>query len=130
MQVQRRHGRLVAAVSLVLVVSAVGAAAQTVVMSGLDNPRGLAFGPDGALYVAEAGSGGPGPCGTNGANEFRCYGPTGAISRLWRGVQTRVAVGLPSAGTPGGGPATGPHDIAFLGRGGACVTLGLGGGPE
>ena len=24
-------------------------------MSGLDNPRGLAFAPNGALYVAEAG---------------------------------------------------------------------------
>ncbi len=33
----------------------------TVVMSGLDNPRGLAFGPNGDLYVAEAGRGGPGP---------------------------------------------------------------------
>ena len=30
----------------------------TVVMKELDNPRGLAFGDDGALYVAEAGSGG------------------------------------------------------------------------
>ena len=30
--------------------------------SGLVNPRGLNFGPDGALYVAEAGSGGSGPC--------------------------------------------------------------------
>jgi hypothetical protein len=29
-------------------------------MKELDNPRGLAFGDDGALYVAEAGSGGSG----------------------------------------------------------------------
>ena len=31
----------------------------TVFASGLDGPRGLKFGPDGALYVAEAGRGGP-----------------------------------------------------------------------
>ena len=31
--------------------------AVAVVMSGLDNPRGLAFGPEGGLYVAEAGQG-------------------------------------------------------------------------
>ncbi len=30
----------------------------TVVASGLNNPRGLRFGPDGNLYVAEAGLGG------------------------------------------------------------------------
>lgn len=30
----------------------------TVVASGLNGPRGLAFGPDRALYVAEAGTGG------------------------------------------------------------------------
>src|SRR5687768_2201154 len=50
-----------------------------IVMSGLDNPRGLAFGPDGALYVAEAGRGGAGPCFV-AAFAANCYGPSGAIS--------------------------------------------------
>src|SRR5690242_6210868 len=31
---------------------------RTIVARGLLNPRGLAFGPDGSLYVAEAGAGG------------------------------------------------------------------------
>ncbi|NJR40680.1 MAG: hypothetical protein HC781_19930 [Leptolyngbyaceae cyanobacterium CSU_1_4] len=31
-----------------------------VLASGLDSPRGLTFGSDGALYVTEAGRGGPG----------------------------------------------------------------------
>ena len=31
-----------------------------VVASGLDNPRGITLGPDGTLYVAEAGRGGSG----------------------------------------------------------------------
>ena len=101
--------------------------AVSVLMSGLDNPRGLAFGPEGGLYVVEAGRGGTGPCAVlRGLN--RCYGPSGAISRYFHGVQERVATGLPSyAGTDG--EATGPHDIAFQGRGGAFVTVGMGGDP-
>jgi hypothetical protein len=95
----------------------------TAVMSGLDNPRGLAFGPQGALYVAEAGRGdigeGDGPC-----FGIVCYGATGAVSRLWHGEQARVATGLPSYATAAG-RSTGPHDVAMLGVGSAEVTIGM-----
>lgn len=101
--------------------------AVTVVMKGLDHPRGLAFGPEGALYVVEAGRGGSGPCIVlRGVS--RCYGATGALTRLWRGTQERVATGLPSYVDPAG-EATGPHDVSFQGRGGAYVTIGFGGDP-
>ncbi len=101
--------------------------AVTVVMTGLDNPRGLAFGPEGALYVVEAGRGGSGPCIVmRGLN--RCYGPTGALTRLWRGTQERIATGLPSY-ADAAGEATGAHDVSFQGRGGAYVTIGLGADP-
>jgi sugar lactone lactonase YvrE len=105
-------------------------AAQTidVVMSGLDNPRGLAFGPEGGLYVVEAGSGGSGPCQTLRMAQ-QCYGPSGAVTRLWRGVQERVVAGLPSQVDPAG-QAFGAQDISFLGRGGAYVMLGFGGEPS
>ena len=111
-----------------------GAAAATVttVMSGLDNPRGLAFGPEGALYVAEAGRGGTGPC-TFSIRPFEpgqpfCYGPSGAVSRLWQGVQERVVTGLPSYASQFG-QASGAHDIAMLGLGSAHVSIGWGANP-
>ncbi len=97
-------------------------------MSGLDNPRGLAFAPNGALYVAEAGRGGAGPCVVQAATgETRCFGTSGAISRLWRGQQSRVAEGLESHALPDGSSAIGPNDVSFQGTGGGYVTLGLGG---
>ena len=103
--------------------------ALTVVMSGLDHPRGMAIGPEGGLYVAEAGRGGSGPCQVVLASEPpRCFGLTGAITRFWKGRQERVVTGLPSqANAPG---ATGPHDISFVGRGGAYVSIGSGGNPS
>ena len=87
-----------------------------VIASGLDNPRGLGFGPDGALYVVESGRGGtsslclplPDMPGT------RCYGPTGAVTRVTGlGVHQRVVTGLPSLAAASGDVATGPNDIAF-----------------
>jgi sugar lactone lactonase YvrE len=126
-----RLKRIAGAVVFCAGVLAVGApvhTAVTVVMSGLDNPRGLAFGPEGALYVVEAGRGGSGPCQVL-RGLLRCYGPSGAVSRYWRGTQERVITGLPSyAGADN--EATGPHDISFQGRGGAFITIGLGGDPR
>jgi hypothetical protein len=108
-----------------------------VVADGLDNPRGLAFGPKGALFVAEAGRGGPGPpCATvppPPPGNVQCYGPTGAVTRIWRGRQKRVVEGLPSLAPPPGGDGVeahaGPTDISFAGRRGFLVT-GLGFDPD
>jgi hypothetical protein len=71
---------------------------------GLDNPRGLIFGPDGKLYVAEAGKG-----GTESTADvcpdlqigppFGPYvnGPTARLSRIDRhGVRHTLVDGLPS----------------------------------
>jgi hypothetical protein len=103
-----------------------------VVARGLDNPRGLAFGPNNFLYVAEAGRGGasalciPAP---NAPGASVCYGPTGAITEV-SGllVQRRVVTGLPSLAGPSGNEAAGPHDIEF-GFQSAWITIGLGGNP-
>ena len=105
------------------------AASRTVVMSGLDAPRGLAWGPEGALYVAEAGSNvATGPCvaGGRGSN---CYSGTGAVTRLWHGRQERIASGLPSGYNATTADIGGPHDISFVGRGNAQVSIGWGGPP-
>ena len=108
-----------------------------VVADGLDNPRGLAFGPKGALFVAEAGRGGPGPpCATvppPPPGNVQCYGPTGAVTRIWWGRQKRVVEGLPSLAPPPGGDGVeahaGPTDISFAGKRGFLVT-GLGFDPD
>lgn len=102
----------------------------SVIATGLNNPRGLSFGPDGALYVAEAGSGGPGPCGP-GPEGDRCYGETGSVSRIdpQTNAATRVVSALPSLAGPDGSFATGVHDISFQGLGNAYLTTGFAGDP-
>jgi hypothetical protein len=114
-----------------LTVMAGTANAQTItqVMSGLDAPRGLAIGPEGGLYVTEAGNGtNTGPC-TAVAAGMNCYSETGKITRLYRGQQERVVTGLPSIFNTARGDIVGPNDISFQGRGTAAVTIGWGGNP-
>lgn len=101
------------------------------VASGLSNPRGIGFAPNGALYVAEAGRGGqewciPSPVPANGN---RCYGETGAVTRILpEGGFERVLTGLPSLALADGTVEGGVVDVNFLGTA-AYVTLGWGGDP-
>jgi hypothetical protein len=102
-----------------------------VIAEGLNNPRGLNFGPTGALYVAEAGTGGECiPIEYQGEQTEVCVGNTGSITRIYKGEQVRIAAGLPSlAGGADGAFTTGAHDIFFMGNGNAIVVTGLGADP-
>jgi hypothetical protein len=115
------------------------AVTDAVIASGLDNPRGIAFGPDGALYVAEAGEGGDTPCVNTPAEGQPpptpyCYGATGAITKVDGGIQTRIAEGMPSLAYSStdetdGTEATGPHDVTVDANGNVFAIIGLGADP-
>lgn len=129
------------AASLCLVASAASIASATayaqlspnatIFASGLEAPRGLKFGPDGYLYVAEAGAGGtvstvgacpqvPPPIGSY------LGGSTGRISKLDRsGKRTTVASGFPST-LAAEGDLQGVADITFLNGDLYAVTAGGG----
>jgi hypothetical protein len=101
-----------------------------VIATNLSNPRGLTFGPGGALFVAEAGRGGNGDCLPNpeGGDDV-CYGPTGAVTRIMSPTQVQIITGLASTAVVTGTGATGPHDVAFDQAGRLAVIIGLAADP-
>lgn len=99
----------------------------TTLATGLNNPRGAAFGPGGVLYVAEAGQGAGDGQGGFGVG----VGFTGSITEIRAAegdspTARRLVTGLASVGdTENGFPeAIGPDGIAVQGNGGIYVIIG------
>lgn len=104
--------------------------AMSVVASGFNNPRGLTFGPDGSLYVAEGGLGGThssalDPCPQAHGAAAPYFGSTndlhngGRISKIDRHGTVSVVVNkLPSSNTSPalGSLVSGVSSVAFVGH--------------
>ncbi|GAA1885586.1 hypothetical protein GCM10009687_62630 [Asanoa iriomotensis] len=108
----------------------------TVVARGLDNPRGVTIGYDGAVVLAEAGRGGRSDrCVDSPEGGKVCLGLSGGITAVSVGrrgawSQRRIVGGLPSLAGRDGASAVGPHDVSPYGDREYVTALGLGGTPQ
>ena len=106
----------------------------TIYATGFNNPRGLKFGPDGMLYVAEGGVGGTDSTEGECTQVIPPIGPytgssTGSqISRVENGVRVTFNDKFPSSQTSAltGNLVSGVADIAWIG--GTMYALTAGGG--
>jgi len=105
--------------TLAMIGTAANAATVEVLVTGLDNPRGIAIGPAGRILIAEAGTGGTGAGGATPAM-------TGHLTEFFKGKVRRL-LALPSVKTDMG-EVSGPTSVAAAtGLGEMFVTMG--GGP-
>jgi hypothetical protein len=102
---------LAAGIALLGLAAPANAANVRVIAHNLDNPRQLAF-ADHHLFVAEAGSGGAGPCVPGPEQGTVCVGNSGAVTLVDRRGQRRIVNGLASIADQGtGNNALGPHGV-------------------
>lgn len=118
-----RAGALALLLGLAIPLQAQPSPNVSVFAGGLNNPRGLKFGPDGNLYVAEGGAGGNLSTVGFADQVLPPIGPytggyTARISKITpNGTVSTVVDGLPSSSTSAesGALTSGVGDVAFVG---------------
>jgi hypothetical protein len=105
----------------------------TTVVDGISNARGVSFGPDGSLYVAEPGIGGNGNCQPSPSTLFQpiCAGNSGSLVKVSPdGTKQRILNNFQSlAEQPTGNQGAGIQDIQFDSKGNAYLLTGFAGYP-